>query len=424
MSADLDVKPTDQPFEAPLACTVAQDVYHFDLLIEDMEQLWGDKWGDLSFADAVEYFAQPEAKSLKLIAVAVSHRDEAEIGMVGEIIRRAKSRGIRVLLIAGDVSPAMLHQFLKLGADDFVPYPLPDGALKEAVTRVMQAPQNPEEGAVPTLSTARGLAKPLGGEGSVFAVHGLAGGVGGTSFAVNLAWEMATIDASLKGALAPKVCLIDLDLQFGNVATLLDLPRRDIIVEILSDLQSMDSDALRQAMLTYRDKLSVFTAPSDILPLDMIGPDDLRALISLARKNFDLVIIDLPTALTGWSDTILNEVDIYFAILELEMRSAQNALRFARALRSEGLPIDRVKFILNRAPGLTDLNGKSRIKRLADSLDVSIKTLLPDGGKQVAAACDQGEPLALSARKNPLRREIQKIAISLHAGLAQTASAA
>lgn len=423
MSADLELGTSKQAFEPPLACTVARDVYHFDLLIEDMENLWGDKWGDLSFADAVEYFGQPEAQSLKLITVAVSHRDEEDIAVVAEIIRRAKGRGIRVLLIAGDVSPAMLHQFLKLGADDFVPYPLPDGALKDAVTRVLTAPNStPQSGQAP--QTARTLAGPSDRGGSVFAVHGLAGGVGATSFAVNLAWEMATIDATLKGAVAPRVCVIDLDLQFGNVATLLDLPRREMIVEILSDLQSMDSDAFCQALLGYRDKLSVFTAPADILPLDLIGPDDVRALISLARKNFDLVILDLPSALTGWSDAILNEVDIYFAVLELEMRSAQNALRFARLLRGEGLPIDRVKFILNRAPGLTDLNGKSRIKRLAESLDVSIKTLLPDGGKQVAGACDQGEPLAIGARKNPLRREIQKIATSLHGGLAQTATAA
>jgi len=423
MNADLELGTSKQAFEPPLACTVARDVYHFDLLIEDMENLWGDKWGDLSFADAVEYFGQPEAQSLKLITVAVSHRDEEDIAVVAEIIRRAKGRGIRVLLIAGDVSPAMLHQFLKLGADDFVPYPLPDGALKDAVTRVLTAPSStPQSGQAP--QTARTLAGPLDRGGSVIAVHGLAGGVGATSFAVNLAWEMATIDATLKGAVAPRVCVIDLDLQFGNVATLLDLPRREMIVEILSDLQSMDSDSFCQALLGYRDKLSVFTAPADILPLDLIGPDDVRALISLARKNFDLVILDLPSALTGWSDAILNEVDIYFAVLELEMRSAQNALRFARLLRGEGLPIDRVKFILNRAPGLTDLNGKSRIKRLAESLDVSIKTLLPDGGKQVAGACDQGEPLAIGARKNPLRREIQKIATSLHGGLAQTATAA
>ncbi|MDV7200988.1 pilus assembly protein CpaE [Rhodobacterales bacterium HKCCA1288] len=423
MSADLELGTSKQAFEPPLACTVARDVYHFDLLIEDMENLWGDKWGDLSFADAVEYFGQPEAQSLKLITVAVSHRDEEDIAVVAEIIRRAKGRGIRVLLVAGDVSPAMLHQFLKLGADDFVPYPLPDGALKDAVTRVLTAPSpTAQSGQAP--QTARTLAGPSDLGGSVFAVHGLAGGVGATSFAVNLAWEMATIDATLKGAVAPRVCVIDLDLQFGNVATLLDLPRREMIVEILSDLQSMDSDAFCQALLGYRDKLSVFTAPADILPLDLIGPDDVRALISLARKNFDLVILDLPSALTGWSDAILNEVDIYFAVLELEMRSAQNALRFARLVRGEGLPIDRVKFILNRAPGLTDLNGKSRIKRLAESLDVSIKTLLPDGGKQVAGACDQGEPLAIGARKNPLRREIQKIATSLHGGLVQTATAA
>lgn len=175
MSADLELGTSKQAFEPPLACTVARDVYHFDLLIEDMENLWGDKWGDLSFADAVEYFGQPEAQSLKLITVAVSHRDEEDIAVVAEIIRRAKGRGIRVLLIAGDVSPAMLHQFLKLGADDFVPYPLPDGALKDAVTRVLTAP-SPAAQSGQALQTARTLAGPSDRGGSVFAVHGLAGG--------------------------------------------------------------------------------------------------------------------------------------------------------------------------------------------------------------------------------------------------------
>ncbi len=51
----------------------------------------------------------------------------------------------------------------------------------------------------------------------------MAGGTGATTVAVNLAWELATIAKTD----APKVCLIDLDLQFGSVATYLDLPRRE-----------------------------------------------------------------------------------------------------------------------------------------------------------------------------------------------------
>jgi pilus assembly protein CpaE len=105
---------------------------------------------------------------------------------------------------------------------------------------------------------------------------------------------------------------------------------------------------------------------------------------------------------------------VYFATIEMDMRSAQNTLRLKRALQSEGLPFDKLRFVLNRAPKFTDLSGKSRVKRLADSLDIQIEVQLPDGGKQIVQSGDHGTPLAQSAAKNPLRKEIAKLAASLH----------
>jgi len=95
-------------------------------------------------------------------------------------------------------------------------------------------------------------------------------------------------------------------------------------------------------------------------------------------------------------------------------RLAVHDLRLLRALKAEELPFEKLRFALNRAPKFTDLTGKSRVKRLAESLDIDIELLLPDGGKQILQANDHGLPLAESAAKNPLRREIQKLAKSLH----------
>jgi pilus assembly protein CpaE len=95
------------------------------------------------------------------------------------------------------------------------------------------------------------------------------------------------------------------------------------------------------------------------------------------------------------------------------MRSAQNAMRIKRALQAEDLPYEKLRYVLNRAPKFTDLAGKSRVKRLADSLSISIDVLLPDGGRQVMNGSDHGQPLGLSAPKNPLRKEISKLAESL-----------
>lgn len=402
-----------------VACTVSRDVENFDLLIEDMETELGDAWGDLSISQAQAFLSQPEGESLELIAIAVDQKDESDIGTVSEIIRLAKQNGTRVILIADGLSPAGLHQLLKLGADDFVPYPLPTNALHEAITRVRALNEAPEPTYAPSAGrTGTGIARQtLGGVKAIFAVQSLAGGTGATTLAVNLAWELANIDKKNP----PSVCLIDLDLQFGTVATYLDLSRREMILEMLTDAQSMDEDAFKQAIVTYGNKLSVFTAPSEILPLDMISPEDVTAILRLARESHDIVVIDMPSTIVQWTETILSEVDVYFSVLELDMRSAQNAMRFIKALKSEDLPLEKVNFVLNRAPGMTDMGGKSRAKRLSESLGVKIATNLSEGGKQIKQSCDHGSPLLEMGKKNALRKDILKLATGLHSAMVDDA---
>jgi pilus assembly protein CpaE len=391
---------------AIVACTVSRDVQNFDLLIEDMEASLGENWGDLGFAEALAFFGQPEAESLEFIALAIDGEDEDNLVLMGEIIAQAKSREIRVILIAEDVTPASLHQLLRKGADEFVPYPLPEQELQYAIDRLNKP--EPEQ-AQPTRNPHQ-LHSGASREGAVIVCHGLAGGVGSTTMAVNLAWELA----QLSDEETPSVCLIDLDLQHGTVSTYLDLPRREIVFEMLSETETMDEDIFSQAILSFEDKLQVLTAPADMVPLDIIGPEDVQRVIDMARSHFDYVIIDMPKTLVQWTETVLSAAHVYFAMMELDMRSAQNALRLKRALQSEELPFEKLRFALNRAPKFTDLSGKSRVKRMAESLGISIELQMPDGGKQVTQCGDHGMPLAGSAAKNPLRKEIAKLAQSLH----------
>ena len=399
-----------QPDPAPiLACTISRDVQNFELLIDDMEQEMGENWGDLSFEDALVFLEQPDSAALQFVAVAVDAADEADLTRISDIIRSAKARNIRVVLIADQVSPVALHQLLRLGADDFVPYPLPEGALHEAIERLKQpapvaAAINPEEPHQAPRFKAKGDR-----DGVILPVHGLAGGSGASTFATNLAWELANADKTKP----PRVCLIDLDLQFGAVATYLDLPRREAVFEVLQDLENADSDLFLQAMVSFNEKLSVFTAPADMLPLDILGPNEINRLLDMAQANFDFVVIDMPKTIVAWTETVLNRAQVYFALMELDLRSAQNVLRLVRALKAEGLPHEKLSFVLNRAPKFTDLTAKSRVKRLAESLDIVLDTQLPDGGAQVTQSNDHGLPLSETAAKNPLRKEIGKLAKSM-----------
>ncbi|ASM72981.1 MULTISPECIES: AAA family ATPase [Roseobacteraceae] len=397
-----------QPETAPIvACTVSRDVQNFDLLIEDMESALGESWGDLGFAEALAFFGQPEAEALEFIALAMDQEDEENLVLMAEIITQAKARKIKVILIAEDMTPASLHTLLRKGADEFVPYPLPENELELAISRVQTEPE-PEnvEAAAPALPA--GASK----DGAVIVVHGLAGGTGATTLATNLAWELAILDK--KGQAAPSVCLLDLDLQFGSVSTYLDLARREAVYEMMSDTENMDDETFGQSLVTYNDKLHVLTAPADMLPLDLVSPEDIGRVIEMARTHFDYVVVDMPSTLVQWTETVLHAAHIYFATIELDMRSAQNTLRFKRALQSEELPAEKLRYVLNRAPKFTDLSGKGRVKRMAESLEVAIEVSLPDGGKPITQGADHGLPLATSAAKNPLRREIAKLAASIH----------
>ena len=404
---------TLHPEPAPIvACTISRDVQNFELLIDDMERELGESWGDLGFDDALVFFEQSDADTLEFVAVAVNQDDEGDLSRITAIIQAAKAKGIRVILIADQVSPIALHQLLRLGGDDFVPYPLPDGALHESIERIRNAAKAPV--AAVRIEQDEQIAAPAfkakgDRDGVVLPVHGLAGGTGASTFAANLAWELAT-SAPKDG---PRVCLLDFDFQYGSAATYLDLPRREAVFELYSDTESADSDSFLQAMLTFNDKLHVLTAPADMLPLDIVTPDDISRIIDMARANFDYVVIDMPKTIVAWTESVLVRSHVYFAMMELDLRSAQNILRMTRALKAEALPHEKLRFVLNRAPKFTDLSGKSRVKRMAESLDIAIELHLPDGGPQVTQCNDHGLPLAEQAAKNPLRREIQKLAKSL-----------
>lgn len=389
-----------------LACTVCRDVQNFELLIVDMEEILGEQWGDLGFDDALQFLAQPDAETLEFIAIAIDDYDEENLDLLLEIINAAKARNIHSILIAEDVTPASLHKLLRNGANDFIPYPLPEGELKELVTKMRSAPSPEAETAAPAVALH---ANAQSREGVLLAVHGLSGGTGATTLAVNLAWELANSSKNN----APRVCLLDFDVQFGSVSTYLDLPRREAVFELITDTEGMDSESFGQALQEYEGKMSVLTAPPDIIPLDLLGSEDIERILETARQHYDYVIVDMPKTLVVWTEAVLSAAHVYLATMEIDMRSAQNAMRIKRALQAEDLPFEKLRYVLNRAPKFTDLNGKSRVKRLADSLSISIDVLLPDGGRQVMNGSDHGQPLGVSAPKNPLRKEIAKLAESL-----------
>jgi len=393
---------TEAKQDAPEALVFIDGFSAVDALAEDLDKQFGaGEWVAVGLEDAEDAFAETEAVDTFIIVTLSSDAPEMVNGAAA-LIHKARDFGLLVLLVVGDLSSRTMHQLMREGVADFAPYPEPEGALSEAIDRMRLAS-----------STGKSALTTTPGEGSrqgrIIAVYGVAGGVGASTVAVNLAWEIVN-QVRRDGR---RVALLDFNFQYGSIATFLDVPRREAVYELVSEAANLDQTGLTQALSTYQDKLYVLTAPRDALPLDIVSPSDVAAIIKLAREAFDYVIIDMPQALMNWSEQVYEAADAFIAVMEIDMRSAQNMFRFMRTLKSEDMDIKKLTCLLNRAPGMTDLSGKARVKRVAESLGIEYAHLLPDGGKQVVNACDQGVPLAQAAKSSPFRKEIVKLAQNL-----------
>ncbi|MEL6765864.1 MAG: AAA family ATPase [Pseudomonadota bacterium] len=385
--------------DAPEAVVFSDGFVEIDALAEDLDaEIGPESWVEVGNDEADEVFSDISRERTFVILTLSSDTAET-VELASELIRKANNADLFVLLVCGDISTRSMHALMRSGAAEFTPYPEPAGALAESINNIRVARAQGRRGKT---STGMGARR----EGKVVGVYGVAGGVGATTVAVNLAWELTTL-VRKEGR---RVALLDFNFQYGSIATYLDVPRREAVYELVSEAGNMDETAFTQALSIYRDRLHVLTAPRDALPLDIVSPPDVQNMVRLARESFDYVVIDMPQALMNWSETVYSASDAFVVAMEIDMRSAQNMFRFTRTLKSEDLAMDKLVPCLNRAPGMTDLTGKGRVKRLAESLAIQFAHLMPDGGKAVASACDEGVPLAEAARGNPLRREIVKLA--------------
>lgn len=380
---------------APEALVFSDGFTATESLVKDLDVQFGeDQWLDVAAADAENMLEITNSED-SFVIIALSSDDEEAVARTAALIRRAREYGLMVLLVVGEISSRTMHQIMREGVTEFAPYPEPKGALVDAIDRLRLARSSGSARAIATAGAPRRL-------GKVVTFYGVAGGVGASTLAVNFAWEL-TMQVRREGR---RVALLDFNFQYGSVATFLDVPRREAVYELVSEASNLDQTGLTQALSTYQDKLHVLTAPRDALPLDIVSPSDVDAIVNLAREAFDYVVIDMPQALMNWSEKVYAASDEFYAVMESDMRSAQNMYRFLRTLKAEDMNLDKLRFIMNRAPGMTDLSGKTRVKKLAESLGVTFNHQVFDGGKAVVNACDQGVPLAEAARSNPVRKEI------------------
>lgn len=236
------------------------------------------------------------------------------------------------------------------------------------------------------------------------------GGIGATSLAVNLALEMRRKCVSGQSRERRKVALVDFDVQFGTVASSLDLVDRGGLLKLLQLPRHPDAQAVRGALITHDSGLRVLAAPANPIPLDALDVPRVAAIIDALMADNDVVIIDMPPALVRWIEPLLSRATRLLMVTNLAVTSVTSARRMLDVIR-EDAPDLVVEAVVSRdhKPILRN----KLVRQAEDAIGAPLSYWLPDNARDARLALDRGEPMTTLSPRSAWSRAVRGIAQSL-----------
>jgi pilus assembly protein CpaE len=253
-----------------------------------------------------------------------------------------------------------------------------------------------------TWEAIRGPADSGGGErnGKVITVFSPKGGVGKTTVAVNLA-------VALSGTGAARVCLVDLDLAFGDVAITLQLIPEHTIAEAVDAEEHLDFGFL-ETLLTRHENCSILAAPTHPEGKDRISPALVRRVLRVLRRQFDYVIVDTSPSFDDQVLHAFDETDECILVATLDVPTVKNMKVAIETLDGLDLVAGHRHLLLNRADDEVGLS-PSNVETL---LKMPVATALPTA-LAVANATNHGRPIVLSRPDHPVSKALIRLAMTV-----------
>ena len=173
-------------------------------------------------------------------------------------------------------------------------------SLSRGVTDYLIAPASPERllNAILAPFTKPG-AKP---RGKLIAVMGVRGGVGASTIAHNLAWELGQQSHD-------DIILIDLDIGSGTSQLAFNIDTRQTLVDALLHPDRLDTLLMDRFLHPYDDTLKILCSPANPNALATIDFDALEKMLDLARHMALHVVLDIPHDRHAWALELLDAAD-------------------------------------------------------------------------------------------------------------------
>lgn len=360
-----------------------------DDFIDEAKRLFDGRLPAARSIDGV--VAAIEGGQLRMVLLGPSFASEAAMPSIRGI--HNEDPGLILILVADEVTSDLLRSGMRVGLSDVIEAPLDEkkieAALEQFAGDVLERDRKtvhlPEE-------------EPEAGKGKVITVMSAKGGSGKTVTATNLALLLTRFEGK-------RVCLVDADLQFGDVCLVLQLEPRFTMVNAAHELHHLDSSLLSSLLTEHHSGLRVLAAPLEPAFADDITTAGLMQMVELLRESFDYVVVDTASMLDELLLSLIEKADKVLMVVDMDLPSVKNAKLALETLRLLKFPTDRVQLVMNRA------NARARLddKEIESALKTKIAAAVPSDGA-VAASVNEGRPVVESAPKSRIAKGFESVA--------------
>jgi pilus assembly protein CpaE len=311
---------------------------------------------------------------------------------------------IVILSVQGD--PNYMRRAMLAGARDFLTKPPSVDELISAIRmagNMAKDERKKENARFPTQTGGVGsggsFLPQLMTMGKIVLVYSPKGGVGCTTIATNLA-------VTLHNDETPAV-LVDGDLQFGDVAVMLNERGKNSVSDLSPRVDELDPEVVEDVLLTHAvSGIKILTAPSRPEQAESVTGDAFSKILKYFQRMYSYIVVDTSSTLTDVILAAIDIADLVVLIASQDIPSINNARLFLDLIDVLDIHRDRVLFILNRYDKRIAITPEA----IGENLKHDVSTVLPLDEKVVVPSVNRGVPFVISSKSKPISRSILELA--------------
>jgi len=361
-----------------------------DDFVDSAKQLFD---GSLPVARSLEEASQTVSSGdVRMVLIGPSFNTDEAIDQIRVLHNQDPS--LILMMVAEEVTADLLRKGMRAGVSDVLDTPLDEAKIEAAVEQFAHDVLNRQSAAKPV-----GIpTEEASSEGRIITVTSAKGGSGKTVMATNLALLLNRFPDK-------KVCLVDADLQFGDVCLVLQLEPRFTMVNAAHELHQLDAELLDSLLTEHPSGLKVLAAPLEPAFADDITTAGLMQMLDVLKENYDYVIVDTAAMLDELILSLIEKSDDILMVVDMDLPSVKNAKLALETMRLLKFSTANVKLVLNRS------NSKAKLdnREIEGALKMEISAAVPSDAV-VAASVNEGRPVVETDPKSKVAKGYESVA--------------